>query len=301
MDKDFEIIYPFNKNLSNDIQSYKNLIKLYHLLNSEIDKSVLLDFTKVSFLSANLLAVLGCCVDNIISSKKHRIAIRNLHPKIKEVMRKNGFNKYFTWDNLDDTYHSTMDYAIFEATTEHLVDFEHYLLLNVFSRNNLPTMNSTYQNSIIDNLLEMFNNVIDHAESSSVYVCGQYFPKNSNLSFTIVDLGKTIFENVNEYLCDHNIEIPENTLKWAIIPGNSTKTAYAPGGIGFSTLLEFLKLNKGFFTLISDNELYEIRPGKERFNKLTLSFPGTIVTITINLLDEQFYLLDKENNDLIIF
>ena len=301
MDKDFEIIYPFNKNLNNDIQSYENLIKFYHLLNSEIDKSVLLDFTKVTFLSANLLAVLGCCVDNIISSQNHRIAIRNLHPKIKEVMRKNGFNKYFTWDDLDDTYHSTMDYATFEATTEHLVDFERYLLLNVFSRNNLPTMNSAYQNSIIDNLLEMFNNVIDHAESSSVYVCGQYFPRNSNLSFTIVDLGKTIFENVKEYLCDHNIEIPENTLKWAIIPGNSTKTAYAPGGLGFSTLLEFLKLNKGFFTLISDNELYEIRPGKERFNKLTLSFPGTIVTITINLLDEQFYLLDKESNDLIIF
>lgn len=49
MDKDFEIIYPFNKNLNNDIQSYENLIKLYHLLNSEIDKSVLLDFTKVTF------------------------------------------------------------------------------------------------------------------------------------------------------------------------------------------------------------------------------------------------------------
>ena len=59
MDKDFEIIYPFNKNLNNDIQSYENLIKLYHLLNSEIDKSVLLDFTKVTFLSANLLAVLA--------------------------------------------------------------------------------------------------------------------------------------------------------------------------------------------------------------------------------------------------
>ena len=82
-------------------------------------------------------------------------------------MQKNGFNRYFTWDNLDDIYHNT----------EHLGDFERYLLLNVFSRNNLPIMNSVYKNSIIDNFLEMFNNVIDHANSSYVYVCGQFFRK----------------------------------------------------------------------------------------------------------------------------
>lgn len=63
----------------------------------------------------------------------------------------------------------------------------------------------------------MLNNVINHAEGSSVYICGQYFPRNSNLYFTIVDLGETIFENVNEYLCGHNIEISENILKWNII------------------------------------------------------------------------------------
>lgn len=50
-----------------------------------------------------------------------------------------------------------------------------------------------------------------------LYICGQYFPRNSNLYFTIVDLGETIFENVNEYLCGHNIEISENILKWNII------------------------------------------------------------------------------------
>lgn len=298
MDKNFEIMFSFEKNLNNDIDTYENLIKLYHILNSVIKKNILLDFTKVTFLSANLLAILGCYVHNVSTSKKHKITIKNLHPKIKEVMRRNGFNRYFNWDNLDDIYHSTMDYTFFKATTEHLVDFEKYLLLNVFSRNNLPTMNLAYQNSIIDNLLEMFNNVIDHAESPFVYVCGQYFPKNSNLSFTIVNLGKTIFKNVTEYLLNNKLNIPDNTLKWAVIPGNSTKAEFAPGGLGFSTLLEFLKSNQGSLILISDNE---IQPNKERFDKLSLPFPGTIVTLTINLKDEQFYILDSNKNDLIIF
>lgn len=232
---------------------------------------------------------------------QHKGTNRNIHPKIKDVMRRNGFNKYFMWDDLDDYYHNSMEYASFEATTDNLTDFERYLLLNVFSRNNLPVMNSAYKNNIIDNLLEIFNNVIDHAESRYAYVCGQYFPQNANLSFSVVDLGKTINQNVVEYLKKMKTEIPDNTLKWAVLPGNSTKTESAPGGLGLSTLLNFLKQNRGIFTLISDNEVYEIRPGREKFDKITTVFPGTIVTITINLKDSNFYLLDDRNNNLIIF
>ena len=74
-----------------------------------------------------------------MAKRNHKIALRNLHPKIKTVMQKNGFNRYFTWDSIDDVYHSTMSYDIFESTTEHLADFERYLLLNVFSHKKLHT------------------------------------------------------------------------------------------------------------------------------------------------------------------
>ncbi len=307
MNNEFQIVFPFKKNLQNNISSYRKLIQLYSILDSNEEQNILLDFTNVTFLSANLLAVLGCCVDSTITKRKHKIAVSNLHPKIKAVMRKNGFNRYFTWEDLEDRFHSTMDYAYFKATTAHLVDFEKYLLLNVFSRTDIPTMNLSYKNNIIDNLLEMFNNVIDHANSNYVYVCGQFFPKSSNLTFTIVDIGKTIYQNVTSYLSKHNFEYPDITLKWAILPGHSTKATEAPGGLGFSTLLEFLRLNNGSFTLISDNEIYEIQPKtknnteKERFKKLDLSFPGTIVTVTINLKDKQFYILDETTNNLITF
>lgn len=295
-----EFIFFFEKNLNNNKYTYTKLIELYHTLNFLNEETIILDFSNVSFISANLLAVFGCCVDNTMAKRNHKISLKNLHPKIKAVMRKNGFNQYFTWDDLDDVYHNTMGYDIFESTTEHLVDFERYLLLNIFSRDNLPIMNSSYKNSIIDNLLEMFNNVIDHANSSHVYVCGQFFPNSMNLSFSIVDIGKTISENVTSYLRNNDMDFPNNSLKWAILPGNSTKASEAPGGLGFSTILEFLKFNSGRFTLISGKELYELRPNKEYFDTLTLPFPGTIVTITINLKDNQLYFLDKKNN-IIIF
>ncbi len=296
-----EIVFAFEKNLGNDKYTYTKLIELYHMLDSHDQGTVILDFSGITFLSANLLAVLGCCVEYTIAKRHHKIAMRNLHPKIKAMMQENGFSRYFSWDDLKDTYHKTISYDVFESTTEHLADFERYLLIDIFSHNHLPIMNSAYQNSIIDNFLEMFNNVIDHANSSRVYVCGQFFPDNMNLCFSIVDIGKTINKNVTSYLNFVSKEIPENSLEWAIIPGNSTKAFEAPGGLGFSTLLDFLKRNNGCFILISDKEIYELQEKKECFDELVLPFPGTIVTITINLKDSQWYFLDENNNNIIVF
>lgn len=128
MTEQHEIIFSFEKNLNNNIATYSKLIELYHTLNALEQQKVILDLSNITFLSANLLALLGCCVDSTMTKRNHKIALRNLHPKIKAVMQKNGFNRYFTWDNLDDKYHNTMNYDIFESTTEHLVDFERYLL-----------------------------------------------------------------------------------------------------------------------------------------------------------------------------
>jgi len=230
----------------------------------------LLDFKGVNFFSANLLALFGCCVDNAITVSRNHLAVTNIHPKIKEVMQKNGFNRYFTWEKLKDNNHSTMDYAIFGANTTSLELFERYLIINVFSRQEMPSMNTHFKDRIVDAFLEIFNNVIDHADCRSVYVCGQYFPKSSTLSFSIVDIG-------------------------------STKADTAPGGLGFSILIDFLKLNNGSFILISDDEIYEIYKKKERFNKISPRFPGTIVTITINLKDDHLYYYDNNQNNVIVF
>ena len=106
----------------------------------------------------------------------------------------------------------------------------------------------------------------------------------------------------DRYMTENNMKKPDNSLQWAILPGHSTKTEQAPGGLGFSTLLYFLKKNRGEFILISGNEAYELnKNNKDRFNRIEKFFPGTIVTVTINLKDEQAYLYDEATNNVIIF
>lgn len=298
----YDVVYRFKKNLDDNRNSYLELIQLFHKLNTGSNYDILLDFSDVTFVSGNLLALFGCCLDNAAVKREHRIFFANLHKKIKTVMQKNGFHKHFSWEKIDDTHHSTIAYTIYEASTAHLEDFERYLFLHVFSREELPSMESSFRDRIIDNFLEIFNNVIDHADTERVFTCGQYFPKTDKLIFSIVDSGRTIEENVTKFLKKYNQEIPDNTLQWAVEPGNSTKADTAPGGLGFYFLIEFIRMNKGGFTVISGKEIYEINKTKERFAKMDTDFPGTIVTVTINLKDDQLYLLDTHNqNNMIVF
>ena len=298
---EFDEIFVFERNIQNDIKSYESFIDLYNIINLKESKSILLDFTKVSFIPPNLLSIIGACVDNKIAKNKERISLLNLNAKIKRIMQKNGFNRYFTWEDIDDTYNSTVDYKVFKANTEQLVEFEKYLQLNIFSRKELPIMDEAFKTEIIDNFLEIFNNVIDHAHSENVYACGQYFPRSANLTFTIVDIGKTINENVVEYFRNSEKEFNENSLKWAIKLGNSTKVNSAPGGLGLGVILEFLRSNNGSFDLLSDNEFYSLNRKNERFTVLNKKFPGTIVTVTINLSDNSIYLLDSKKENIIFF
>ncbi|NLO08870.1 MAG: hypothetical protein GX129_03260 [Clostridiales bacterium] len=297
---EYDIIIQYEKNWNNDINTYNTLVELYEIINSNYEKRILLDFNNVEFIAANIFALFGGILESLVLKRKHALFLSNIHPKIKKVMQMNGLHRFLKWEKVKDAYNSTIEYRAFNATTENLEEFEKYIVLNIFTLHQMPNMSDKVRERIIDNFLEMFNNVIDHADSDKVYVCGQYFHRMGNLVLTIVDFGKTIKQNVEKFL--ESVEMSFNTLEWAIIPGNSTKVTSAPGGLGFSLILDFIKLNKGAFTLISDNECYEIKgDGKSRFNNIPRSFNGTIVTISFNLRDDFSYILKDEKESKIIF
>lgn len=288
--EEYDYVIVYSKNWENNVITYNILNELLEKLVNNNNKKFLLDFGNVTFIAANILAILGAILEYTLIRKGHKVAFANIRPNVKRLMQKNGFHKYFKWEDVEDTYHTTIEYKAFKANTTQLVEFEKYILLNIFDREELPIMTSSVQDRIVDNFLEIFNNVIDHAESKYVYVCGQYFYKTKKLVFTIVDIGKTIAENVNEYLGDKSNKI-SNTIEWAIVLGNSTKAQSAPGGLGFGIILDFLRKNKGGFIIVSGNESYELTNSKERFGKLRKSFYGTIVTISFNLDDDFSYIL----------
>lgn len=217
------------------------------------------------------------------------------------LIRKNGFGKHLDLSPLPDTYNSTMHYTIFNATTENLEKFEKYIATNLFNKGKIPKLTPIVKDTIVDNLLELFNNVIDHAESDKVFVCGQYFPRSYQLTMSIVDLGNTIKYNVTTFLNSMKLSVPDNTIQWAIQKGNSTKSTSAPGGLGLNILQEFLFKNSGEFLIISADEYFRLQKGKNNFTNIKEYFNGTIITVSFNLKDPFNFLNNDDLSDIIIF
>lgn len=293
--------FQFEGNLNNNRSTFLQLIKLHDYISNTSKKSILLDFSKVDFISANLFAILGCSLESGLFYNGLSFIIRGMNRKIQEVICKNGFCSYFKLEPIEDTFHSTMRYTRFKASTVQLEEFEKYLVINIVNRPQMPLMNPAYKDIIIDSLLEVFNNVIDHAGSNYVYVCGQYFPRNHRLCFSIVDAGRTIRENVFTFFNNHFEDAPNNSLAWAVKPGNTTKKLSAPGGLGLPTLCQFLRNNRGKLTIISDNEIYYFRGNKDVFDYLDCCYSGTIVNVEINMRDNNFYYFKEADSTVIIF
>lgn len=108
------------------------------------------------------------------------------------------------------------------------------------------------------------------------------------MDFTIVDVGRTVRENVVEYMEELGKLIPVNAISWAVKPENSTKKTNS-GGIGLSLMHDFIFFNNGKFQIVSGNEFWELNAKKERYSILKAAFPGTIVNIEIDQNDNNFY------------
>ncbi|MCM1122078.1 MAG: hypothetical protein NC416_05805 [Eubacterium sp.] len=287
-----------SNNIDTSYNSHTRLSELYTQLIHMQSKEVHLDFSKVDFIASNQFAILGCILDTYRTKHPHTtIYFSYLNKNIQKTIQKNGFNMHLGFNKLPDTYNTTIPYTIFHINE--INEFEKYIILRIFERQDIPKMSELVKSKIIDNILEIFNNVKEHTHSNKVYTCGQYFPKSSLLYFTIVDSGETIPYNVNTYCNNINIELPDKPLEWAIAPGNTTRQVDTPGGLGLSLLRDFIELNNGKMYIVSGNETYEQNGINNRHMYMDYSFPGTIVTVAFNLLDDSMYHMNSEFSDIV--
>lgn len=282
-------------NLQTSFSSHQVLANLFHEIHGFNGDILLLNFRNVTFISANQFSVLGCVISTF-HAKHPEISIRvsNVSEKLKRIMRINGFGRHLSYASLPDINNTAIPYKIFDVTE--IAEFEKYITISIFKREDLPQMSSGVRNQIIDNILEIFNNVHEHTCSQHLFSCGQFFPKRKLLFFTITDAGETIPYNVKRYCQKYNITLknPDYLLSWALQSGNSTKSLDEPRGLGLYLLSEFIHLNNGELYIISGNEVFEQNTAGERYMRLECPFPGTIVTMAFNLSDHSSYCLSSE-------
>jgi hypothetical protein len=258
---------------------------------------VILDFTNLSWLDANLLTIIGVCIEE----KKNYLNIKyrgKIKVSIQNIWQKNGFGKYFGLSSKSDTYNSVLPYKTFNGIDGKI--FGKYIDDVLLTKKKLPGMSSALKKLISNNIQEIFGNAPMHGNCTKVVSCGQIYFSTNQLMFTIVNLGNTIKQNVRYYFETYlKKEPPSNAIEWAVIEDNSTKQIVnrKSGGKGLALLNEFITKNKGEIHICSDNEYWQTGKTGTSANNMYSCFPGTIVSIVINLNDTKSYILSSEINN----
>lgn len=136
---------------------------------------------------------------------------------------------------------------------------------------------------------EIVSNSYNHSEQDRVFLMYDVLLEDESfaLCVNIIDYGKTIIENVNEYLAKkdgiHNLK-PEEALQWAIQSGNTTREG--SGGYGFPTLISYLEKVSGELDIFSGNACYLLKSdGTQSLQRAQGHLDGTSVTFKIKLFN----------------
>ncbi len=184
-------------------------------------------------------------------------------------------------------------------------DFEDYLTSLWLGRgwvNVSPRLGS----AIVGRIAEIYLNAFEHGQSPiGVFACGQHFPRNRELSLTIVDFGVGIPSNVRLFKA-HDFQPEElraaKCLEWAFQSGSSTKQGDSaePRGLGLDLLQDFVRQNKGRLEMFSHEGYALVADGKVSFADRSKFFEGTLVNISLRC-DESYYCFASEVDEEPVF
>ncbi|NJD53458.1 MAG: ATP-binding protein [Candidatus Methanoperedens sp.] len=240
---------------------------------------------------ANMCAPFGAILSFI---KNKNIITLNVTDSVMEILQKNKFFDkvgFITPPKLDN-YKSTIEYFQFDVNEDNA--FKKYVETHFGNnKHGIPRMSKELLRKFRESLYEIFGNSVLHSETDYIFACGQHFPSQKRLDFSIVDLGIGFHGNINKIM---NLDLsPEEAIVWAMEENKTTKRGGVPGGLGLKLIKEFIEKNKGKMQIVTYNGYWEFSNGKTNLKKFVSDFPGTAVNIEINTADSTFYYLESEN------
>lgn len=282
--------------IPNDIKSefegYDYIITWINNYKDVKNTEIIFDFSRVTFLEANLCALIGTIFE-IIETRKNKISLQNIRPQVEIILRKNEFLIPFGFSKILDNNGTVLVYKKFTPNDD--FGFNNYIKNQLLKKPQFPSHSEKLGREITRNIFEIYENARTHGQCDFIHTCGQFYPKKPDkpLHFTIVDKGVNIKQNVSAFF---NKDLnAADAIEWAMKKGNTTKTGDTSGGLGLAVIFEFIKLNKGKIQVISSDGFYEYKNGNVTKNKLGSIFEGTIVNIKFNLNDLNHYSLGHED------
>ena len=305
--------------IRDDINGNKYLVRLAERVISNPMRHYDFDFKNCSVLDQNAVAMLGGLARYITakSSLSAKVISTLLIPRygvmfhvdtmndlVRSSLIRNNFLSYFSQDNFSGYpeggfigYREHTSYLDVNEIARHLHD-------EWLSAEKLK-VSSELKKAVVSKIFEIFANAYGHGvqkfgvKGVGVFSCGQYSKKEGELRLTVLDFGRGIVENVRSHQKFALNE--EDSMKWALERGNSTKTDSIddiPRGLGFVLLNEFVTVNKGELSIYSNSFQSQVDDlGGYKTTLLKNNFLGTMVNIKINCDDRYYHFIDEETSE----
>jgi len=273
-------------NINNTIESYQRLIDFYHEHKDKSFDTIHIELRQ--WFTANMSAALGGILD-IFQGSINSVIFDYINPAIERILLKNDFLSYFGYSRIADSYHTTIRFLKLKPTDGKF--FNQYVIEELIRRTELPKMSGPVKEKMAEAIYEIFLNAQIHSETSYIYTCGQFFPREDRIEFTIVDTGIGFKRKINGRF-NSNLTSTQ-AIKWAIQDKTTTKIGVS-GGIGLALLKEFIEKNRGKMQIVSDDGFYQFDCQGEQMHVFQGAFPGTIVNLQFRTDDNSSYILKSE-------
>jgi hypothetical protein len=279
--------------IGSDRQGFASLANVYQQVKPHEFETIKLDFQDTTWFDANMLAMLGAIM---ASAWTNDFDIVNLGREQETIFKKTRFS-YFSGGFLPDRYGTTVEYR--KSKVSEIGLFEKYLEKKLLAHPEIPSMSALLRKKIKESILEIFNNARTHGKCEYVFSCGQFYPQNGRLDFTIVDIGNTIRKNVRDYLeCKVS---GKEAIDWAVKKNTTTRKDNILGGLGFTLIRDFLCKNEGKIQIASADGYWHEKECTSSSEDLSDFFGGTAVNLEFNVNDQYSYCLSSEEDTDILF
>lgn len=245
-----------------------------------------LDIGYSAFIDGNLSAPFAALI-YLIKKKNPKlfVDVRNCHPN--NPIYRNGFTNYLF--NKEKIYSidyraSTVQLDLINVTDEG--NFTKYIKTHLLKQRGLEELSFKKREELENNYNEIFFNVGEHARTiEPIFVCGQYFPKEKRLLFTLVDLGVGFLKPIMEF--SPLITTAKQSIGWAVA-GNTTRQS-GVGGYGLKNLRSVCRNSGNELHIYSDGYYCEFNNNDTTLEQAFEApfFPGTMIHLIINLSNAQ--------------
>ena len=195
-----------------------------------------------------------------------------------------GSKNYIPITSID--FDELFENELIDGKKENMIEDEAKKLACIIDRGNKEL------NKVLIYLIrEIIRNTFEHADTSKVWICGQYWPSKNLAEIAILDEGKGIFESLISNV-SHQVYIEDNrsALQYAVKPGISEsfgpsqkKKSYdvwENSGYGLYVASELCKELNGSFCIASSEDYMIVNNKGVSFGKTT--FHGTAISIQVS-------------------